>query len=204
VFQNINEMFIMVPPLLGLKGNLEMSLAARLSTQANLGNMATTSQKFNIAVSNLALIQVQGLVVGFLTAIGAAAFEAIFSPDMLHITDAAVLIASALVTAAIATFVLGLVTILVIIISNKIGINPDNVATPIAAALGDVTTLALLGITGDYLYKQRLVAVLSPTIIVTCLASVPVFIMIARKSPLTSGILRTGWLPVISAMVISR
>ena len=32
VFQDIHELFILVPPLLGLKGNLEMTLASRLST----------------------------------------------------------------------------------------------------------------------------------------------------------------------------
>ena len=33
VFETINELFILVPALLGLKGNLEMTLASRLSTQ---------------------------------------------------------------------------------------------------------------------------------------------------------------------------
>lgn len=33
VFEKINELFILVPALLGLKGNLEMTLASRLSTQ---------------------------------------------------------------------------------------------------------------------------------------------------------------------------
>ena len=32
VFKEINELFILVPALLGLKGNLEMTLASRLST----------------------------------------------------------------------------------------------------------------------------------------------------------------------------
>lgn len=39
VFVTVSELFILVPALLGLKGNLEMTLASRLSTQANLGNM---------------------------------------------------------------------------------------------------------------------------------------------------------------------
>lgn len=39
---------------------------------------------------------------------------------------------------------LGMIMIGVIIGSRKIGINPDNVATPIAASLGDLITLALL------------------------------------------------------------
>ena len=34
--------------------------------------------------------------------------------------------------------------IFVILISRKFGINPDNVATPIAASLGDLVTLLLL------------------------------------------------------------
>jgi len=33
VFVDVPELMILVPPLLGLKGNLEMTLASRLSTQ---------------------------------------------------------------------------------------------------------------------------------------------------------------------------
>lgn len=36
VFEKINELFILVPALLGLKGNLEMTLASRLSTQVKM------------------------------------------------------------------------------------------------------------------------------------------------------------------------
>ncbi len=32
VFTKVSELFILVPALLGLKGNLEMTLASRLST----------------------------------------------------------------------------------------------------------------------------------------------------------------------------
>ena len=39
VFLQIKEIFILVPALLGLKGNLEMTLASRLSTAANLDKM---------------------------------------------------------------------------------------------------------------------------------------------------------------------
>ena len=33
VFEELDQLFILVPALLGLKGNLEMTLASRLSTQ---------------------------------------------------------------------------------------------------------------------------------------------------------------------------
>ena len=38
-FVMVPEIIIVVPPLLGLKGNLEMTLAARMSTAANIGHM---------------------------------------------------------------------------------------------------------------------------------------------------------------------
>ena len=58
-----------MPALLGLKGNLEMTLASRLSTAANLGILDDQTKAKEIAKANLALIQIQGVVVGGLAAI---------------------------------------------------------------------------------------------------------------------------------------
>lgn len=38
VFKEITEIYILIPALLGLKGNLEMTLASRLSTQVELNH----------------------------------------------------------------------------------------------------------------------------------------------------------------------
>lgn len=67
----------------------------------------------------------------------------------------------------------------VIIGSRKMGINPDNVATPIAASLGDLITLALLSGISWGLYKELgeepqkkthlcLVLVVSPSLSLGC------------------------------------
>lgn len=62
------------------------------------------------------------------------------------------LTASALITASVASLVLGAVMSVIIIASKRFNINPDNVSIPIAASLGDITTLALLAGSGDMLY----------------------------------------------------
>ncbi|GAA6074433.1 solute carrier family 41 member 2-like, partial [Tachysurus ichikawai] len=58
-FKYITEIFILVPALLGLKGNLEMTLASRLSTAVNVGKMDSPIEKWNLIIGNLALKQVR-------------------------------------------------------------------------------------------------------------------------------------------------
>lgn len=141
-----------MPALLGLKGNLEMTLASRFSTHANLGHMDTKKQQWTLIVGNLALIQCQATVVGLLASLAAIILgwipEAQF--DIYH---ALLLCASALVTASIASFLLSLVMVAVILLSKRINIDPDNIATPIAASLGDLTTLMLLSGIASLLFK---------------------------------------------------
>ena len=41
----------------------------------------------------------------------------------------------------------------VIVLSRRFHINPDNVATPIAASLGDLTTISLLAVVSMFIFK---------------------------------------------------
>lgn len=96
----------MIPALLGLKGNLEMTLASRLSTQANLGRLDSSIEKWKIAIGNIALTQCQATIVGFLAALFAIVMG--WLPDREFILNHALLsCASSVLTASIASFVLG-------------------------------------------------------------------------------------------------
>lgn len=141
-----------MPALLGLKGNLEMTLASRLSTHANLGHMDTRSEQWTLIIGNLALIQCQAMVVGLLASLAAVTLGWIPEAQF-DIHHGLLLCASALVTASVASFLLGLVMVAVILLSRRMNINPDNVATPIAASLGDLTTLALLSWIASLLFN---------------------------------------------------
>ncbi|XP_072307794.1 solute carrier family 41 member 1-like isoform X3 [Eucyclogobius newberryi] len=178
VFRDVTEVFILVPALVGLKGNLEMTLASRLSTAA------------------------QATVVGFLAAVVAVSLGAL-SGGKVTAVEAAVLCASSVTTAFISAFSLGLVMVAVILCSRKMGINPDNVATPIAASLGDLVTLAVLAGVSSLFYRHRDMWFLSLGACAFFLALLPAWVVVARRSVSIREVLRSGWGPVILAMSIS-
>ncbi|XP_037701840.1 solute carrier family 41 member 2 [Choloepus didactylus] len=203
VFKKVTEVFILVPALLGLKGNLEMTLASRLSTAVNVGKMDSPIEKWNLIIGNLALKQVQATVVGFLAAVAAIILGWI--PEGKYYLDHSILLCSSSVaTAFIASLLQGIIMVGVIVGSKKTGINPDNVATPIAASFGDLITLAILAWISQGLYScLETYYYISPLVGVFFLALTPIWIIIAAKHPATRTVLYSGWEPVITAMIIS-
>merc|ERR1719411_1763915 len=155
-FVMVPEIIIVVPPLLGLKGNLEMTLAARLSTASNLGHLDDARVALSTIIGNLVLVQCHGIVVGFLASLCGLAMGWI-PVGKANYEQALLLCASSIVTASLASFVLALVMVVVIVGARKCRCNPDNIATPIAASLGDITTLGLLAWISDILYDDLLV-----------------------------------------------
>lgn len=151
---NIKAIFTLIPALSGLKGNLEMTLASRFSTQVNLGKIKDKSTILSSVLGNLALTQAQAIVVGFLASIGALILEFFSQNETIEfdIPNSLVLIAGCISTASFASLILAGLMMYIILISKKFKINPDNVATPIAASLGDLITLTILSFLCTFLF----------------------------------------------------
>ncbi|XP_050357136.1 solute carrier family 41 member 1-like isoform X1 [Nymphalis io] len=203
VFQVVKAIFVLVPSLSGLKGNLDMCLASRLSTQANLGNMVSPREVISMVVGNISLVQVQAIV--------AATVVSMFAVIVNTIVDKAfngdyvlLLIASAIFTATTTCFVLDFVMVMVIFGSQKFKVNPDNVATPLAASIGDIVSNSVLAVTAQYMFEQIKISLWQPIALLCVYYSLlPIWVFIVWKNKYTKTVLTTGWTPVISALFIS-
>ncbi|XP_051978693.1 solute carrier family 41 member 2 [Xyrauchen texanus] len=203
VFRNVTEIFILVPPLLGLKGNLEMTLASRLSTAVNVGRMNSTSERWNLIIGNLALKQVQATVLGFLAALVASALGWILE-EQLIVNHVALLCCCSVLTAFMASFLQGIIMVGVIVGSKKVGINPDNIATPIAASFGDLITLGLLAIISQgFFYYMEPYPYIAYLVCILFVCLIPLWVIISFRHPASHNLLYSSWEPIVTAMVIS-
>ncbi|XP_037579574.1 solute carrier family 41 member 1 isoform X2 [Dermacentor silvarum] len=199
VYVRIHQMFVLIPPLLGLNGNLEQTLVARLSTQANLGNLSRVREQLPMIFANIALLQCQSTV-ATLVACTLAMFKSLAVGDHWDPSHVTILFAGALAAVNTASLFLSLVMSTVVVMSTKCEKNPDNIAPAIAASLGDLTTLFLLsGYSSFMLYRPYF----APLVIVLCVGLLPVWIVLARRNSVSRVVLRVGWLPIIVALTVS-
>ncbi|KAI8074736.1 hypothetical protein BC940DRAFT_329270 [Gongronella butleri] len=203
VFEQVSELFILVPVLLNLKGNLEMNLAARFSTSANLGDLDLPQKRNALIWGNLALIQVQALISGTIAGIVSFVLGWLERPsEPLTIGNTLLVTASSMIAAAGSSFVLGVFMCLLIIASRKLQIDPDNIACPMASSLGDVVTLGILAACAHVLLVYRDTN-LSLMAILAMLVSIPFFARAVWQNKHVKDLLLSGWSPIMIAMLIS-
>uniref|UniRef100_A0A669CSM9 Solute carrier family 41 member n=1 Tax=Oreochromis niloticus TaxID=8128 RepID=A0A669CSM9_ORENI len=194
VFQEITEILILVPAVLGMKGNLEMTLASRLSTAVSVNYIFSLFFSFK---------KLQATVLGLLASLMASLLGWMAEGQM-PFNHIMLLCSTSVSTAFVASLLQGIVMVGVIIGSKRIGINPDNVATPIAASFGDLITLALLACFSQWFYSFiELYPYVLYLVNLSFLCLIPAWVAVSSKHPASEILLHTGWEPIITAMLIS-
>ncbi|CAG8799796.1 14847_t:CDS:2, partial [Racocetra persica] len=203
VFTNVPELYILVPVLLNLKGNLEMNLASRLSTSANLGELDIPSVRYTLIWGNLAVLQIQSLVVGAIAGLFSSIEGIIFNPShIIAYHEIMSIVVVSMVCAALSSMILGTLMCILIILSRKFCINPDNIACPMASSLGDIFTLIVLSSCSE-LFFSYLYSWASTVMFLILAVSVPLWTSMAWTNKLVRRLLVEAWTPLFVAMVIS-
>ncbi|XP_008551934.1 solute carrier family 41 member 3 [Microplitis demolitor] len=204
VFKQITQLLILVPSLLGLKGNLDMCLASRLCTQANLGNMHGCREIVKMIIGNLALVQIQATVAAIIVSIFATSAHAAMTGGDFLWDHALLVTASSVCTATSSCFFLDLVMIIVIMTTHRWKMNPDNLATPLAASFGDVVSITVFShIASSFFTRLETQIWILYVVIIGYLLILPIWIWIVLKNKYTKKVLTSGWTPVLSALFIS-
>ncbi|KAL0088397.1 hypothetical protein J3Q64DRAFT_1831195 [Phycomyces blakesleeanus] len=203
VFLKTSELFILVPILLNLKGNLEMNLAARLSTSANLGDLDPGPTRWPLLFGNLALLQVQALVAGAIAGIASFGLGLITKPgSSTSYYESMYMTSSSMISASFSGTILGVFMCALILMCRKFDIDPDNIACPLVSSLGDIVTLVLLSGCA-VLLERHMNTLLNTFIFFLMLSFLPVFGYLVWRNKHVKDLLFTGWSPIIFAMLIS-
>ncbi|KAM3717745.1 Solute carrier family 41 member [Dirofilaria immitis] len=197
------EAFILVPVLLGLKGNLEVTYASRFCTLSNAGQTNKAEEIFVIARFNLCLIELQAIVLSFFAALLSTAISLI-SCDFKQ-SHATIILSSSIYAASLSSLIIGFVMITIVVSSRRYGIDPDNIAAPITATLTDFITLIMLigiGMLVVYMYIHNLY-ILNIVMLIFLLCTTPFLAYCAAKNPRTRVILKNGWFAVSAAIIVA-
>ncbi|MCR5026447.1 MAG: magnesium transporter [Methanobrevibacter sp.] len=131
-------LLVIIPGAIGMRGNIFGSFASRLSTNLHIG---IVSPKFELSEqlnNNIISSFVLTLVLSLFLAIIAKIFCIIFNFESISIID---FILISIIAGVVSNIIMLPLTMLISFRSFKRGWDPDNVTTPIIAAVGDLFTL---------------------------------------------------------------
>ncbi|VDO36705.1 unnamed protein product, partial [Onchocerca flexuosa] len=202
LFLYVPETFILVPALLGLKGNLEVTYASRFCTLSNAGQMNEAKEVFVIARFNFCLIELQAIILSFFAALLSSAISLI-SCNFKQ-SHAMVILSSSIYTAFLSSLIIGFVMIAIVVSTRRYGIDPDNITAPLTATLSDFITLIMLiglGTLVVYVYVGKLY-ILNIAMVLCLLCITPFLTYYAAKDPRTRTVLKDGWFAVTAAIIV--
>ncbi|SCV66958.1 BQ2448_5604 [Microbotryum intermedium] len=231
VFIRIEELFILIPILLNLKGNLgkspicaiclrEMNLAARFSTSANIGELDLRPTRRALILGNLALLQVQALIVSLISGLLAFILGIMSRSGVQHhlqhpahklgqaqhlrggYFEALLVLCVSMLAAGLSSAILGSFMCSLVVLCRRFRINPDNLATPLASALGDMVTLVLLGGLSS-LFALFMGTLVSTAVFLLLLVAIAVNVVLTFGNTYVQELLTVGWAPLFIAMAVS-
>ncbi len=146
-FASLIGLFILIPGLMQLRGNISTSLAQRLGSGTHLGTISwkqglNKPLRANIkAAFYLVLVMSVALGVGAWLVSLIIQFSAPRSGLVLHLHHFLII---ALMTALLASLFQVTITVTVALLAHARGLDPDNITIPIVAAIGDIITIGCL------------------------------------------------------------
>lgn len=204
VFREETIFYMLLATIMAFKTNLEATYAARLSTCSNLGSFKTWPKKLEAFIGNLALVQTQSIIFGLMSSSLVLAFDAIQAGHFLPTNLCLRLLATSMAAISLNEILSSILIMAVVELSERAGVNPDNVSTLIAAMFGDFSSVLFVSIGASYFHSMGPdIQWLFITIIVGLLSLLPITLYIANVNPFTRGMFLVTHIPLTLAVVVA-
>eukprot|EP00937_MAST-01D_sp_MAST-1D-sp2_P003312 g3312.t1 len=204
-YREMRTLLVMAPMVLAAKDNCTMTAASRLTTLLAMGEMDTRAKAWSHIRTNMAVVQVQTIALGALATTLTLLAQRSQSGVALPPTEILAIFTVAMLSLAGVGMVIGIMAVATIVCSHALGINPDNVATPVISSLGDIIALVVLSFVGSIINTLRregrvapmigVIAVLVPWVVGCC--------WLASCDKRGAAALTRAWVPIIGAGAIS-
>jgi len=161
-------LLVIIPGAIGMRGNIFGSFASRLSTNLHIGMISPKFELSEQLNSNIISAFVLTMILSLFLAILAKIFCIVFNFESISLID---FIFISIIAGAISNAIMLPITMFISFNSFKRGWDPDNVTTPIIAAIGDLFTLPaiiLSVILLSYLNHNFLIKDIISVLIVIC------------------------------------
>lgn len=205
VFRDNTIFYMLLATVMAFKTNLEATLAARLSTCSNMGSMKTLSKKFEAFCGNLAMVQTQSIVFGFMSSSLVVAIST-FESGGLSTFDLSVglrVMATSMAAICINEMLSSCLILSVVLLSEKAGVNPDNVSTLIAAMFGDFSSVFFISVTAAVFHTIQTIQWIFIAVIVGLFCILPVTLYLATHNSFTKGMFIGTHLPLALAVTVA-
>lgn len=149
VLETMPGLLVLVPAMIGLRGNISSSLGARLGSAIHLGLVGSTAggTRLRDVLRNRELVEnVNGslalsVIMPAIAALAAYGTSRIFG---LAIIGLGPLFLIAVASGLASGVILAGITVAIVLVAHRRGLDPDNVTGPFLATVGDVLTLLIL------------------------------------------------------------
>jgi len=136
LIEMIPGLLVLVPAILGMRGNISCTLGSRLGSAIHLGLISRIERNpelLNNVAGSLTLSLIMSVVLGF--------FAHLFTIALgMESAGALELVAIAVFAGISSGLILSVIAVVITIGAFRHGIDPDNITTPALGTLGDVVT----------------------------------------------------------------
>lgn len=118
-----------------------------------MGFLDSSGNRNEILKGNFYLLQLQAIAVGLFSGFISWMMGSFVHESTNTFSESTLVVATAVMTSSFSSILMGLLMACLILLSHWLSIDPDNIATPIAASIGDLVSLVFLAFFASFLSK---------------------------------------------------